>query len=116
MGSIIIEDFDLENNFFNIINGEKRSSTRSGHGTNPSNLKTLPDVPIASSRDVDDAVAGARSAFAKWSEVPVHERKELLNQFVDALETYTDRFARLLTIEQGKPVCIVSDVEPPNLF
>lgn len=116
MGSTTIADLDLEQGFFNIINGEKRTSLRSGHGTNPSNLEKLPDVPVASSRDVDDAVAGARSAFMQWSEVAIDRRRELLNQFINSLETSTDRFARLLTLEQGKPVCIWRNAQAPNAF
>lgn len=116
MGSTTIADLDLEQGFFNTINGEKRMSSRSGHGTNPSNLERLPDVPVASSRDVDDAVAGARSAFMQWSAVATERRRELLNQFINALEISTDRFARLLTLEQGKPVCIWRKAQTLNGF
>src|SRR5690349_1597849 len=107
MGSIKNTHFTTEGGFFNIINGKERSSLRKHNGTNPSNLELLPDVPIASSQDVEDAVSGARAAFTEWSEVAVERRKGMLNQFVDALEAYADQFARLLTLEQGKPVSVV---------
>jgi acyl-CoA reductase-like NAD-dependent aldehyde dehydrogenase len=108
MGSVDGTGFDLSANFYNVINGEKRSSSRKRHGTNPSTMEQLPDVPIASSQDLDEAVRSSRAAFAEWSEVPVEKRKALVNAFADALEAHAEQFARLLTLEQGKPVSRVT--------
>ena len=107
MGFIKKTHFNTEGGFLNIINGERRSGLRKHNGINPSNLELLPDVPIASSQDVEDAVSGARAAFKEWSEFAVERRKGLINQFIDALEAYADQFACLLTLEQGKPVRVV---------
>ncbi|KAK7902266.1 hypothetical protein LTR67_001911 [Exophiala xenobiotica] len=104
MGSVEAPDLDLSENFYNVINGEKRSNSRKSHGTNPSTMEQLPEVPIASSQDLDDAVRGSRAAFAEWSEVPVEKRKALVNAFADALAVHSEQFARLLTLEQGKPL------------
>ncbi|KAK5247258.1 hypothetical protein LTS03_005023 [Exophiala xenobiotica] len=103
MGSVEAPDLDLSESFYNVINGEKPSSPRKSHGTNPSTMEQLPEVPIASSQDLDEAVRGSRAAFAEWSEVPVEKRKALVNAFADALEVHSEQFARLLTLEQGKP-------------
>jgi hypothetical protein len=123
MGSVEAPDLDLSENFYNVINGEKRSNSRKSHGTNPSTMEQLPEVPIASSQDLDDAVRGSRAAFAEWSEVPVEKRKALVNAFADALAVHSEQFARLLTLEQGKPVsrtvpepslCLLTGPAPPR--
>ncbi|KEF54501.1 aldehyde dehydrogenase (NAD+) [Exophiala aquamarina CBS 119918] len=106
MGSVDSTGFDLSKNFYNVINGEKRSSSRTSHGTNPSTMEQLPEAPIASSQDLDKAVRGSRAAFAEWSEVPVEKRKALVNALAGALEAHSEQFARLLTLEQGKPLSL----------
>lgn len=107
--------FDSSGTFNNMINGERRWSSRTSHGTNPSSMEQLPEVPIASSEDLDEAVRGSRAAFAEWSQVPVERRKALVNEFADALEAHTEGFARLLTLEQGKPVSEILP-EPRHVF
>ncbi|KAK5050533.1 hypothetical protein LTR84_003814 [Exophiala bonariae] len=96
--------FDTSKNFFNVINGKTRSSSRASQGTNPSTMEQLPDVPIASSLDLDEAVRGSRAAFAEWSTIPVERRKALVKSFADTLEAHCEPFAHLLTLEQGKPL------------
>ncbi|KAK0102704.1 hypothetical protein ONS95_006306 [Cadophora gregata] len=89
--------------FKHCINGSLLSTKTQHHGINPSNLTSLPDVPVATPEDLDKAVAAARTAFKSWSRVPWEERKRAVLAFVDRLEEEKDEFVRLLVTEQGKP-------------
>jgi acyl-CoA reductase-like NAD-dependent aldehyde dehydrogenase len=91
--------------FHNVINGKLVSSEKTRHGINPATKKPNPEVPIATSQDVDDAVKAAREAFKTWSQTSVEERKKALNDYAAEFISYKDEFAKLLTREQGKPVC-----------
>lgn len=90
--------------FQNVINGKPVSSSETRHGVNPSNKKSLWEVPVATEKDLDDAVAAGKAAFKKWKNVPYEERREAVLAYADALASYKGDFAKLLTTEQGKPV------------
>lgn len=100
-GKISTLDFEK---FYNIVNGEKRSSDQTHHGVNPATGQELWDVPIASEKDLNDAVASAKRAFPAWRDTPIEKRKELLSQLVALFEQHNDEFTSLLCKESGKPV------------
>jgi acyl-CoA reductase-like NAD-dependent aldehyde dehydrogenase len=105
MGSVgATKDMDLFNGFYNTINGKSTTSAKTRHGTNPATEKPNPEVPIATQKDVDDAVIAAKKAFRTWSKTPWAERKKMVLAFADAFEKHADDFGKLLTQEQGKPV------------
>ncbi|KAJ0414332.1 Aldehyde/histidinol dehydrogenase [Aspergillus carlsbadensis] len=100
----ISEQFNVFEDFQNIINGKKSSTAETRHGINPATAKPNPEVPVSTKTDVDNAVAAAQEAFKTWSEVPLAERANALRAFADGLEPYAEDFAKLLTQEQGKPL------------
>lgn len=75
------------------------------HGVNPANGKPNPEVPVSTPQDVDSAVAAAKEASKTWAKVPWADRKKAVLGYADALEQHASDFAKLLTQEQGKPVC-----------
>lgn len=89
--------------FSNVINGGLRGSDRTNHSVNPSTEEALAELPIATEKDVEDAVNVARAAFHGWSKVTAAQRKSALNAFANAFEGYTQEFAQLMTKESGKP-------------
>jgi len=93
--------------FYNIVDGKQRGSDKIHRGVNPATRQELWDVPIASDRDLNDAVVAARKAFPGWRDTPIEERKELLGKLVDSFEAHSDDFIELLCRESGKPVCDV---------
>ncbi|KAF9691952.1 hypothetical protein EKO04_010004 [Ascochyta lentis] len=99
-GKVSTLDFEK---FYNIVNGEKRGSEQIHHGINPATGQELWDVPIASDKDLNDAVAAAKKAFPAWRDTPVEKRKELLGQLIGLYEQHTDEFTSLLCKESGKP-------------
>lgn len=90
--------------FHNIIDGKLERTKETRHGINPSTLEANPGVPVSTRHDVDRAVQAARRAFASWSRTPIEERRAAVIAFSEALASYTDVFARMLTKEQGRPV------------
>ena len=71
---------------------------------NPATEEVLAQAPRADRAQLDEAIAAAKAAFPAWSAKPVRERGALLAELADALEARRDEFARLLTLEQGKPL------------
>lgn len=111
LGSISTDqDFDLFEGFYNTIDGKMTSTKTTRHGINPATGQPNPEVPVSTEEDVHTAVTAAKKAFSRWSKTPWSERKEAILRFADALEQYTDKFAKLLTQEQGKPVMLKHEI------
>lgn len=91
--------------FTNTINGKQTTTDKVRQGINPATLEPLYDVPVATPKDVDDAVEAAQEAFKSWKKTTWEERKKAVAAFADAFMAHKDEFAKLLTKEQGKPVC-----------
>src|ERR1700743_1014107 len=54
--------------------------------------------------DIDDAVAAARRALAKWRNTPAVDRAQFLNRLADALEKRAEYTSELATRESGAPI------------
>lgn len=102
--------------FSNYIDGKAASSSTKRHGTNPATLEALPDVPIASKKDLDACVETAHAAFKKWRDVSWDDREKALLKFADLLEANVKEFSNLLTVEQGKPVRRLNGNLPEGIF
>lgn len=66
--------------------------------------QVLGRFPLSDATDVDAAVAAARRAFETWRETPAPRRGELMFRFADALMAHQEELARILTLEEGKPI------------
>jgi acyl-CoA reductase-like NAD-dependent aldehyde dehydrogenase len=71
---------------------------------NPATGQELWDVPIASDKDLNDAVAAAKKAFPAWRDTPIEKRKEALQKIADLFQQHNEEFTSLLCQESGKPV------------
>ena len=78
------------------------ANTRSG--INPATGQPNPPVPVATAEDLDRSVDAAQQAFRKWSKTTYDQRRAALKAFGDAIEANQDALARLMTMEQGKPL------------
>ncbi|WYZ39875.1 hypothetical protein EsH8_IV_000216 [Colletotrichum jinshuiense] len=94
----------FQENFVQIIDGKPSSTEKTRHGINPANLEAKPEVPVATSSDVDRAVAAAKDAFKIWSKVPYEERRKAVLAYADAVDRLRSQFRDLLISEQGKPI------------
>ena len=93
--------------FRNLIDGEWVES-RSGEvfdNINPADTREIVGRFQASVReDAEAAVASASAAFPGWRDTPVGKRAKILNAAAEYIEAHTDRFAKELTREEGKPL------------
>ena len=68
----------------------------------PANQELVTQVPCATSRELEMAVAGARKAFGVWRTSPLKSRLGFLVRFHELLRKEEDRLVRLLAKETGK--------------
>ncbi|GIK05272.1 hypothetical protein Aspvir_009376 [Aspergillus viridinutans] len=103
-------DFTFET-FFNIVKGEHRTSDKTVFGIDPSTESRLWDVPVATTRDVEDAVESANEAFKTWSTTPFEQRVSRISQWKELYKQYVEDFTNLLIAECGKPRSIAAGEE-----
>ena len=87
-----------------LIDGKLVSGAARLDVINPATEEVLTEAPRADRAQLNEAIAAAKAAFPGWSAKPIRERGALLVKLADALEARQDEFARLLTLEQGKPL------------
>lgn len=70
----------------------------------PSTGAVFAQAPDASREQLDMAVVAAREAFAAWRVLPHEERVAAMRAFAARVRAEIEGLARLLTLEQGKPI------------
>ncbi|EFH10764.1 NAD-dependent succinate-semialdehyde dehydrogenase [Pseudoroseomonas cervicalis] len=88
------------------IDGQWRAATggRTIPVLNPATEEVIGTVPHASQADMDEALAAAERGFATWRKVSAYERAKLMRKAADLLRSRADSIAKLMTLEQGKPL------------
>ena len=86
-----------------INNRTERGEGPVEHVINPATGVALCDVPEASPEQVSRAVDAAEHAFTSWSQTTPGERSALLLQLASAIENNAETFARLESLNCGKP-------------
>ena len=71
---------------------------------NPATEEVLEQVPRGGNEEVELAVLAANRAFAAWRQMPATERAVLLHEVAAKARAHRDELARLLTMEEGKPI------------
>lgn len=71
---------------------------------NPATGRAFATAPRADAAQLDAAVAAGRGAFPGWAALSYAERRVFLERFADGVEARFEEFARLMTMEQGKPL------------
>jgi len=79
-------------------------ATRNVVSVNPATGETLRELKCASERDVQTAVARARTAQPGWNELGVRGRVAVLREFQRLLHQRKSEVAALITREAGKPI------------
>ncbi|MDB5846442.1 MAG: hypothetical protein JWP29_194 [Rhodoferax sp.] len=69
---------------------------------NPATGAVTGRVALASSAEVDTAVAAALAAFPKWADTPPIRRARVMFKFLELLNLHKDELARMITAEHGK--------------
>lgn len=88
----------------NYINGEftASKSSRTLQVISPVDGTFLSEVPMSNNEDLHEAVEAARSAFHKWSKIPIKERVQVFFRYKFLLEKNLDELAKLCQEENGK--------------
>ena len=71
---------------------------------NPADGSVIGSVARAGIADLDDALAAAAKGFASWRNTPAIERAKVMRTAAGLLRERSDAIARLMTMEQGKPL------------
>ncbi|KAI9676351.1 MAG: hypothetical protein M1817_000508 [Caeruleum heppii] len=102
--------------FANIIDREPRTSAQTYSSLNPSTKSALWPCPVATSADLDDAVAAAARAFPAWSRTPFDERVDCMRRFGEGYLAYEKDFTELIRLECGKPDQFASAIEVKGAY
>lgn len=85
-----------------MIDGQRRSTATTQDVRNPSTGAVVGRMPMATTQDLDAAVAAANRAFRSWSETPDAVREAACLAIADRIEAHAEELAKLITLEQGK--------------
>jgi acyl-CoA reductase-like NAD-dependent aldehyde dehydrogenase len=84
--------------------------------TSPATGESLGSVAEGDREDARRAIAAANAAFPAWAARTGFERAELLHRVADVCERRSDELARILTLDQGKPLKAEAEVEVGELI
>jgi succinate-semialdehyde dehydrogenase / glutarate-semialdehyde dehydrogenase len=71
---------------------------------NPATKEVVGAVPTGGAYEAEQAVEAASKAFKTWSKKTADERYQLLMKWYQLIEENKHEIARIMTIEQGKPL------------
>ena len=89
-----------------LINGRWRdaSSKETLAVTNPANGQQLGSVPKMGGAETREAMDAAAGALPAWRALTAKERSAILRRWFELMMEHQDDLARLMTLEQGKPL------------
>lgn len=83
---------------------EEARSGETMQATSPATGEPIGAVAQGDREDARRAVAAAKVAFPAWAAATAFERADALRRIADACERRRDELARVLTLDQGKPL------------
>ena len=88
------------------INGEWQNSKSNEtlEIINPATEEVIGKLSHARKEDLDVALNAAEKAFNEWKNVSAYERSKIMRKAADIFRSRADYIAKLMTIEQGKPL------------
>ena len=99
-----------------IIGGEDRRSGSAGtvEVFDPATGETIASLPRAGAPEAAEAARVALDGFKEWSALSAFERYKILRRAAELMRAKTDEAARIMTLEQGKPVSYTHLTLPTN--
>ena len=91
-------------NFAMIINGANHPAGETFAVHDPATGAVVGNAPQASAADLEAAVSAAKAAFPAWAATPDAERAAACLAIADKVDAHAEELARLITMEQGKPL------------
>ena len=71
---------------------------------NPATRQELGRVPLATTADLDRALAATQPAFNAWRTTVPNERARVLKRGAELMRERAEHIATLMTLEEGKPL------------
>ncbi len=71
---------------------------------NPASGEVLAAVADCGEAEARQAADAAHEAFLTWKQTTTYERSTILSRFVELLQSNSERLARIMTAEIGKPI------------
>lgn len=87
-----------------LIDGKQTAGSASREVINPATGEVFATIPEASDAEVDAALMAARRAQPTWAAMAPIERAQIMHRIAALIRRDTDRLARLIVAEQGKPI------------
>ncbi|GAB53266.1 NAD-dependent succinate-semialdehyde dehydrogenase [Atlantibacter hermannii] len=87
-----------------LVNGEWRQADETFDVLNPATGEVIAKVAKAGKKEAQAAIAAASNAFPAWREKTAKERSTLLYRWFELINENKSWLARLMTLEQGKPL------------
>lgn len=87
-----------------LIGGRLVAGSKTLAVVNPANEEVFATVSRAEEKDAAAAVAAAKAAFPAWSKTQIAVRRAAVGRIADAVAANRAELARLITLEQGKPL------------
>src|SRR5690554_2488855 len=72
--------------------------------TNPASGAQLGTIPRMGAAETRRAIQAANRAWGAWRSKTAKERADILRRWYDLMHQHTDDLARIMTLEQGKPL------------
>src|SRR5271154_4704863 len=85
------------------IAGHAASSKAEFPVRNPATAEIYAQAPECTKQQLDNAMSAAQDAFQDWR-LDSDKRRDLLLDCAREIRQHADELARLLTVEQGKPL------------
>src|SRR6516162_4823896 len=85
-------------------NWSKASGGRTSPVVNPATGEEIGTFAHASKGDLERAAQAADKGFKAWRKVSAMERYKIMRKAGELLRQRVDEIARIMTLEQGKPV------------
>lgn len=86
------------------IDGEWVPGAATAPVLNPATEEVIGQVELATTTDLDRALAAATRGFAVWRNTPIAQRTAILLKAAALLTERADHVGRVMTLEQGKPL------------
>jgi len=87
-----------------LVNGEWRQADTTFDVLNPATGEVIAQVAKAGKKETQEAINAASKAFPSWREKTAKERATLLYRWFELINENKSWLARLMTLEQGKPL------------